>query len=125
VSGLRAERTLFLPSSNARAAVLRAGSGFRFTISEPARVTITIMRLAYQPGRRSRCLLVGPPPRTRPPIGLAGRVQHDVGAGLNRIAFSGRIGGRRLPRGRYTARVSGTDAAGNRGRAAIVNFTVC
>lgn len=125
VSGLRAERTLFLPSAGSRAAVLRAGSGFRFMLSEPARVTITIMRLAYQPGRRSRCLLAGPPPRTRPRIGLAGRVQRDAGAGLNRIAFSGRVDGRRLPRGRYAARVSAIDAAGNRGRAATVNVTIC
>lgn len=40
------------------------------------------------------------------------------------VAFSGRIGTRRLSPGRYRFAVTATDAAGNRSRVRTIGFTV-
>jgi hypothetical protein len=45
-------------------------------------------------------------------------------AGRAFVAFSGRIGRRKLGRGRYRAAVVASDAAGNASRAATVGFAV-
>jgi len=44
--------------------------------------------------------------------------------GLNRIAFSGRLGRRALPAGRYRATVGAVDAAGNRAAGQRVRFRI-
>ena len=70
---------------------------FRFMLSEPATVRITIDR-RRKPARRRTI--------TRP-----------GSAGLNRLRV-------KLPRGAYRARFSAVDAAGNRSRTATLRFTV-
>jgi hypothetical protein len=45
-------------------------------------------------------------------------------AGLNRIAYSGRVGRTKLRPGTYRATLTATDAAGNRSRARTVSFRV-
>jgi hypothetical protein len=45
-------------------------------------------------------------------------------AGANRHAFSGRIGNRPLPPGRYRATITATDAAYNRSRSKEVDFRI-
>jgi hypothetical protein len=80
--------------------------GFRFALSEPARVTIKIQRLRL--GRK----------RT------VGRIARTGRAGANRMAFSGRLHKRKLKPGRYLASAVAVDTAGQRSSARRVRFTV-
>lgn len=100
-----------------RAAARRPrGTRFRYRLSEAATVRIEIARRA--PGRRvgRRC--------RRPSRRLSGHrrcaryvrvgvVRASGKAGSNRLSFSGRIGRRVLRPGRYRARATATDHAGN------------
>jgi Tol biopolymer transport system component len=104
----------------------KRGSAFLFTLSEDARTSIAIARAL--PGRRSgkRCV--------KPRKGLKRRctrykvvstlTRTRTKRGANRIAFSGRIGARKLKPGRYRATVGAVDAAGNRAKAKRVTFRV-
>ena len=79
---------------------------FRFTLSEPAKVTIKIQRL--RSGRK----------RT------IGRIARNGRAGANRVTFSGRVQRRKLKPGRYVAAAVAIDAAGQRSTPRRVRFTV-
>jgi PKD domain len=85
----------------------RRGSAFRFRLSESARVRIAIQR---RKGRRFR--RVG---RT-----LARRAKQ----GANRVKFTGRIGRKALKPGRYRARLTATDPAGNRSKTRTLRFRI-
>lgn len=101
----------------ARAAARRPrGTRFRYRLSEDATVRIAIERRA--PGRRvgRRCR---PPSRRlrgrRPCVRYVrvGVLRASGKAGRNTLSFSGRIGRRVLRPGRYRARATATDLAGN------------
>jgi hypothetical protein len=49
---------------------------------------------------------------------------HRGGHGANRFGFTGRIGGRKLRRGRYYLVAQATDAAGNRSAKERVRFRI-
>jgi hypothetical protein len=87
------------------------GSEFRYTLSEPARVSIVIERsLRRRHGRRQlRRVLV---------------IRRRAGRGPNGVRFSGRAGRRALPSGSYRATIHARDAAGNRARARRLGFAV-
>ena len=106
----------------------KRGSAFRFTLSEDARTSIAIARA--RPGRRvgGRCVKPTRKRRSRPrcrrhvvraTLTRAGTVQ-----GPNRVGFSGRIGRRKLARGRYRATLAAADAAGNRSERAHARFRI-
>jgi hypothetical protein len=80
------------PASAERRA--RVGGRLRFGLSEPALVTVAISR------------------RLGPPEGTFG--PRYARAGDNVLVFSGRLGGRALPRGRHRATIVAIDGAGNR-----------
>jgi hypothetical protein len=83
--------------------VRRRATAFRFTLSEPARMRIVIRRL----GR------------------LAGQIRRrGLPAGSNRIAWGGRLRGRRVRPGAYAAVLIATDAAGNRSLPRLIEFRV-
>lgn len=84
----------------------RRGTAVRYSLSEPATVTLRIERLVK--GKR----------RT------AGALRRTGAAGANRVRFSGRIGRRALRPGRYRLTVRATDAAGNRSAARSATFRV-
>ena len=103
------------------------GTTVRYTLSEAAAVRMVIARRASgrrvgrscrKPTRalrkRKRCTRHV----TRGTLRRAGR------AGANRVAFSGRIGRRALPTGRYRLILTATDPAGNSGSAPPLIFTV-
>ena len=79
------------------------------TVSEAATLRFTVQR--RRGGRKARYV-------TR------GRFAKKGKAGRNRIAFRGRLKGRKLPAGRYRLRVVATDAAGNRSKARSVTFRI-
>jgi WD40-like Beta Propeller Repeat len=85
------------------------GTRFRFTLSEPARVTLKIRRVL--PGRRARYRTVG-------------TLERSSAKGANRIRFKGRIGRRTLRRGPYRALIRAVDAAGNRSSRRIARFRI-
>lgn len=90
------------------APVIRAlrvrGRVIRYTLSEPAAVTVRFQRVARKHGRRARFM-------------AAGTLQRRGTAGVNRIAF------RRRP-GTYRVVVTATDAAGNRSTARSRTFRI-
>jgi hypothetical protein len=74
------------------------GTVLRLTLNKPATIVIDVRR-----GRRS--------------VGSFARLA--VPAGARRIAFSGRIGGRALAPGAYTAAITAIDAVGHRARRTV------
>lgn len=134
VSKLTLLRTRFRVSAKPTATSAAArrptptGTSFRFTLSERATVRFTIEKVLA--GRRSgaRCV--------KPTRKLAKRKRCDrygAGASLTRrslatgarsVAFSGRIGRKRLTAGRYRLTVLATDPAGNRSAVRRTTFTV-
>jgi Tol biopolymer transport system component len=104
-----------------------AGTKLKLSLSEAATLKVTIAR--RQPGWRKGKACV----KTTRKLAHARRCTRAVKAGtLTRrltagaatIAFSGRIGRKALPAGRYTATLQATDAAGNTSKAVVLNFTV-
>jgi photosystem II stability/assembly factor-like uncharacterized protein len=53
-----------------------------------------------------------------------GVIRQQVRAGRNTISFNGRVAGRKLSKGRYRAKLTITDAAGNASRAETIKFKV-
>jgi hypothetical protein len=103
----------------------KRGTTFRFTLSEPATTRITIARA--RPGRRQGRRCVKPRKRLKRAcmrFTTAGALTRAGAAGANRIDYSGRIGKRKLKRGRYRATLVATDAAGNASPPARVTFRV-
>jgi hypothetical protein len=86
------------------AKALKRGTTIRYTLSEVATVKLTITRAG----------------KTKAINTLTRRSKK----GANRIAFSGRIAKKALASGRYTLRLTATDAAGNRGGVKKLSFRI-
>ncbi|HST37873.1 MAG TPA: VCBS repeat-containing protein, partial [Conexibacter sp.] len=108
----------------------KRGTTIRFTLSEAARVTLTVERRAA--GRRSGRRCVAPTAKLRRARAractrfvVAGTLVRGGGRqGANAVAFSGRIGRRALAAGRYRVTATAADAAGNRAAAIRAAFRV-
>ena len=109
VTGFRAAPALFAiaRAGTPRAARTPRGTRFRYTLSEAARVTLTIQR--RRPGRR---------PRT------VGTLRRSAKIGTNSTRFTGRIGTRALSPGRYQALIRASDSAGNRSLRTATRFRI-
>jgi hypothetical protein len=129
VTGFKAAPSLFAVA-RARtplAARVPRGTRFRYTLSEQARVTITIQRTL--PGRRAGGRCVRPTPRLRVAkrctrSRTVGTLTRSATKGANSIRFTGRIGSRTLRPGRYRALITATDTAGNRSTPRPARFRV-
>ena len=111
ISNFRATPALFVigRASTPRAARTHHGTRFRYTLSEQARVSLKIQRrLRGRPARYRKVATL-----TR-----SGR------AGVNLTRFTGRIGKRALRPGRYRARITAIDAAGNRSASRAARFRI-
>ena len=112
--------------STATSAKAPKGSSIRFTLSEKAKVVVTIKAVRGGITVGKSCVA----PSRKHPRGK--RCDRTVGtltravepAGSDRIAFSGRIGRKALARGRYIVSLVATDAAGNRSPAKTAKFTI-
>lgn len=111
ITGFRATPALFAigRASTPRAARMHHGTRFRYTLSERARVSLKIQRRLH--GRRARY-------RTVATLTRSGR------AGVNLTRFTGRIGKRSLRPGRYRARITASDTAGNRSAPHTTRFRI-
>jgi Tol biopolymer transport system component len=107
LSGLRMTRKRF--------AVRRRASAFVFTLSEDSKTSVAIARCVKPRKAARRC------GRYRV---VATLTRAHTKLGRNRIAFSGRIGKRKLAPGRYRATVGAVDAAGNRAVPRRVRFSI-
>jgi CSLREA domain-containing protein len=112
---------------SARARRHKRGTTIRFTLSEPATVKIAIQRAAA--GRRKGKRCVKPTRKLRKAKNCTryngvGTLTRTGKAGANKVAFSGRIGTRKLTTGTYRAVLGATDAAGNHSTTRTVKFRI-
>jgi len=108
-----------------RASQRRRGTTVRFTLSEAARVELTVLRKVK--GRRTggRCKVRAQKGRRCTITRTAGRLpQRAARKGRNSVRFLGRVRGRALAPGAYVLRLRATDEAGNRSKAKTLNFKV-
>jgi hypothetical protein len=103
------------------------GTAFRVTISERAALRITISKATK--GRRvgKACKLQTKANRRRRSCTYAKTVttlRRSGVTGAVSVAFTGKVGKRKLPPGRYTVTLVATDAAGNASNPAKLSFTI-
>jgi Glycine rich protein len=104
-------------TANFGPSVARVGTRLRYRASEAATTTFTVQRARRGVRRGRRCV-----PRRRGALGrsctryvrVRGSFRHLAQAGLNRLLFSGRVGGRRLALGRYRLNAVAVDGGRNR-----------
>lgn len=105
----------------------RTKAGFRATLSEPARLTITVSR--REAGRRAGKACKKPTRKLRKArkctrLTKIGSLTVAGKRGANAIAFKNKVGRRTLKAGAYQASFVARDAAGNASTAKTVKFTV-
>lgn len=135
LTGLNLAPAAFLPAKRGPAIVRRgrAGAALRFRLSRPARVRFEVARRVGAPERlapkldddrfapmaRGGRLATGArEPSRRGRFAVRGR------RGLNRLRFSGRVGGRALSSGAYVLRAVAVDRDGSRSMPAAVPFRI-
>jgi len=104
----------------------RTGTKIKFSLSEPASVSLRIEQALK--GRRSKGRCVRPSRLLRKKkctrYVKKGTLKRTGVQGPNRVPFSGRIGKRALKPGRYRVVIQGTDAAGNVSTAKKAKFRI-
>ncbi len=103
------------------------GTTVRYTLSEAARVTITITR--QDSGRRKGKRCVKPTRKLRRAKRCTrttrkGTLTRAGALGANAVAFSGRLGKRKLAPGKYQMNLMATDTAGNRSKITKLSFVI-
>jgi glucose/arabinose dehydrogenase len=132
IRGFRMKRMRFRVSSRrtplaAARGRARAGSGFRYKLSERSRVRIAIERrtVGRRVGRRCRRASRSASRKRRCVRYLRVGVLTRAGRrGRNRHAFSGRLGRRALRPSRYRAKITATDPSGNRSPSRRARFRI-
>jgi hypothetical protein len=127
ITGFGITNRVFAPLPLGRRAQVKRGTRFRYTLSEPASVAITIERAL--PGRRVGRRCRRPTRRNRARrrctrYRRAGVLRASKQAGRETTPFSGRFRRRALRRGRYRARIKATDAQGARSAERRLNFRI-
>ncbi len=109
ISGARFRPSTFAASGKSTAGASKAGrrSTLRYRLSERARVRVVFQRR-----------LKGHRPKR------AGLLKRSGKRGANRIKFSGKLGGRTLPPGRYRAMLVATDTGGLKSKPAFARFKI-
>jgi hypothetical protein len=102
----------------------KRGTVFRFTLSEPGRVTIEIRRLTRGRLAKGKCSAKAKKGKRCTIAKRVGALRRTGRTGKNSVAFSGRLGSKPLARGPYQAVVTAKDAAGNVSKSRTVAFTV-
>jgi hypothetical protein len=112
VRGFRATPAVFTIARARTPVATRSARGtrLRYTLSEPARVTVALKRAVKRAGHiRYRSV---------------GSLRRSGARGANAIRFSGRLGRRALRPGLYRAVIRATDAAGNRSAAKSIRLRI-
>jgi len=105
----------------------KKGTTLRYTLSKDATVNIVISQAGS--GRRQGNRCVAPTRKLRKArkctrIITKGTLTRTSHQGSNRVAFSGRIGSRKLAPGRYQATLTATDPAKNTSKPQTIAFTI-
>ena len=87
----------------------KAGTTFKFRLSEAAKVAIKISRVRH--GKRKRLV-------------ARGTLRRTLGAGKRKVKFTGRIGKKKLAPGRYVATIRATDYARHKSKKKSVKLHV-
>jgi len=106
---------------------VKRGTRFRYTLSEPARVSIAIERALKGRKRGKRC--VKPTRKNRKArrctrYKRVSTLRGNKKAGKQTTPFTGRVKGRALKRGRYRARLTATDAQGAKSKERRLSFRI-
>ena len=130
-SGLAASPSTFRAASRGgsiAAARRPIGTTVRYRLSEPARVRLTVERETVGRKVGKHC---GAPTRSNRAkrrctryVAVRGSFTQTGRQGTNSFKFTGRLSGRKLAPGVYRLTGVPTDAAGNRGLAQFVRFTI-
>jgi hypothetical protein len=129
LSSFKATPSLFAlaRARTALASRVPRGTHFRYTLSEQARVTLTIQRALR--GRRAGHKCAKPTTSLRRAkrctrYRTIGELSRLGNSGANSTRFTGRLAKRALLPGRYRAVIKATDAAGNRSASRTTRFRV-
>ena len=130
LTGFRVVPSAFAPlrSGNSIVSQRSRGATVRYTLSEAARVRLSVERRTI--GRRvgRRCVKTTRRNRSRRRcirfVTVRGSFTHAGAAGPNRFRFSGRVRRRALRRGRYRLVARAVDPAGNRSRVRRAGFRI-
>ena len=104
------------------------GTTFTYTLSAPGTLTITMSRA--ESGRRNGKKCVKPSSKNKKAkkctryVKRGTLTRRNLKTGKGRLAFTGRIGRKALPTGRYKATLTATNAARKKGTARSVSFTI-
>jgi hypothetical protein len=106
----------------------KAGTAFRFTLSEQATVRIAIERRTTGRRRGGRCAkptrALSRAKRCTRFVKSGTLTRRNLRAAKRSVAFSGRIGRKALKPGRYRATLTATDAGGKRSKTVRLKFQV-
>jgi hypothetical protein len=99
-----------------------------FTLSDPARVSLTFTQQLAGRQVRGRCVAQARSNRTRPAckrVLTLGSLSFGGRAGTNRVSFQGRLSPtRKLLPGRYTLLINARNSAGKRSATARLTFAI-
>jgi hypothetical protein len=112
---------------SARRTRVHEGATIRYTLSEPARVTLTVELATNGRSKGRRCVTPAGELRTARHcvvLHTKGRLTRTGVSGVNQVGFSGRLGHRKLAPGGYRLVIRATDAAGSHGTAKTLRFTI-
>ena len=130
-SGLAVSSSTFRAAGSGGSTAARRppiGTTVRYRLSEPAKVLFTVQRETAGRKVGKSCVATTRGNRTKRRctryVAVRGSFTHSGRQGANSFRFTGRLGGRKLAPGVYRLTSVPTDAAGNRGRAQFVRFTI-
>jgi hypothetical protein len=128
LGALRLSPARFRAAARGTAVAVVTGTTISYALSEPARVRFTVQRATV--GRQVGRVCRRATPKRRRHVRCTrwvvtpGGFAHDGQQGLNRLRFTGRLGGRSLARGRYRLIARATDYAHNRSTPTRARFKV-
>jgi Tol biopolymer transport system component len=127
ISGLTVSPATFRVSAKATAISakqVRKGARIKFTLSEAAKVSLKIERKGKGRRKGSKCVARRQTGKRCTLYTSKGTLRRGGTAGANTVAFSGRIGSKKLAKGRYRITATATDAAGNKAKKKTVSFRI-
>jgi hypothetical protein len=100
------------------------GTKIKFNLSEAAKVTLRIERKSKGHKKGKKCLAKRKTGKRCTIYKAKGTLKRSGKAGSNSVAFSGRVGKKKLAKGRYRVTATATDAAGNKSKKKTATFRI-
>lgn len=119
-----ARRRFRVGASSTPLVAAAAGTTVRLSLSEASKLAITVERLTKGRRKGSRCSPRATTGRRCTIAKRSGVLTRSLAAGAGKVAFSGRLGRRKLAVGSYRMTLVATDAAGNRSAKKSLSFSI-